>query len=42
MQNAEVELYDNGSIIFLKGRVGIITTGSILIRKHSNNEIDGP
>ena len=39
LEDAQIEFYDDGAVIFLKRRIGIITTGSVLIRKHSNNDI---
>ena len=29
-------------MIFDKGKIGIITSGSVVIMRHSNNDVDGP
>lgn len=36
MQTAQVEFYEKDSLVFIKNRVGVITSGAIIICKHPN------
>ena len=36
MQRAEIELYEKDQTVFLKGRVCVVTMGSIEIRRHND------
>lgn len=42
MRRADVELYGRDQVVFLKDRIGIVTSGSVEIRRHQNNDLLKP
>ena len=42
LRKAEIELYSKDMVVFLKGRIGIVTSGSIEIRRHNNEDLLKP
>ena len=42
LKRAEVELYEKEQIIFLNDRIGVVTSGSLEIRRHNNNDLLKP
>ena len=42
MRQANIELFGKNQVIFLKNRVGIVTMGSVEIRRHNNKDLMKP
>lgn len=42
LRRAEVELYGKDQVIFLNDRIGVVTSGSVEIRRHNNKNLLKP
>ena len=42
MKNAQVRLYCKGDVVFLRGEIGVVSMGSVEIRRHNNRNLLKP
>ena len=42
LKNAQVRLFKKDQVVFLRGEIGVVTMGSIEIRRHNNKQLLKP